>query len=325
MKIPHTPEDEEQRLNTLKSLNVLDTSPEERFDRLTRMAKRMFGVPIALVSLVDENRQWFKSCIGLSIKETSRDISFCGHAILGNEVFIVTDATKDDRFLDNPLVINEPHIRFYAGCPLRFTNGSKLGTLCIIDKQPRNFDAEDMEALKDLASTAERELAAVQLATQDELTNIINRRGFIMLGKHSLDLCVRENIPACLAYIDLNDFKLINDRFGHAIGDKILIDFTNLVGKICRDSDVFARLGGDEFVILFIGMKKVDSEEFFRRLLQLLEEYNQESISGHDIKLSYGVVDFDKDKHKSIESLLADGDSHMYMAKKQNIDTRESK
>ena len=177
MKTPDTPQDEDARLKTLRSLNILDTSAEERFDRLTRIAKRMFDVPIALVSLVDEDRQWFKSCIGLSVRETPRDISFCGHAILGNEVFLIPDTLKDERFIDNPLVADEPNIRFYAGCPLRFPDGSMLGTLCIIDQKPRNLDEEDLEALKDLASTAERELAAVQMATTDELTNIPNRRG----------------------------------------------------------------------------------------------------------------------------------------------------
>ena len=119
MKAPATSIDEAVRLTTLRSLDILDSLGEERFDRLTRMAKQMFRVPIALVSLVDENRQWFKSCVGLDVSETSRDISFCGHAILGDEVFVISDTLKDDRFSDNPLVLEDPHIRFYAGCPIR--------------------------------------------------------------------------------------------------------------------------------------------------------------------------------------------------------------
>ena len=118
MQTPVIPKDEEERLRALRLLNILDTSDEERFDRLTRLAKRMFGVPIALVSLVDENRQWFKSCIGLEVRETPRDISFCGHSILGDDIFIVNDASSDVRFSDNPLVTDDPNIRFYAGCPL---------------------------------------------------------------------------------------------------------------------------------------------------------------------------------------------------------------
>ena len=191
MKTPDIPEDEQTRLKTLKSLDVLDTIPEERFDRLTRMCKRLFDVPIALVSLVDENRQWFKSCVGLDVSETPRDISFCGHAILGNDIFTIPDAASDARFTDNPLVIDEPHIRFYAGCPLRSPNGSKLGTLCIIDRKPRTLSEEDLETLKDLAAMVERELEAVQLATIDDLTRISNRRGFMTLAQHSLNLCNR--------------------------------------------------------------------------------------------------------------------------------------
>ena len=209
MEKPDIPKGEETRLKTLRSLNILDTSPEERFDRLTRMAKRMFSVPIALVSLVDENRQWFKSCLGLDASETSRDISFCGHAILGDDVFIISDASRDDRFADNPLVIDEPNIRFYAGCPLRFTDGSKLGTLCIIDREPRTLSDGDLELLKDLALTAERELTAVQLATLDDLTNIPNRRGFMMVAQHSLQLCVRQKIPASLVYLENRIFLVV--------------------------------------------------------------------------------------------------------------------
>lgn len=316
MKKPDVPQDEEARLKTLRSLNILDTSSEERFDRLTRMAKRMFNVPIALVSLVDENRQWFKSCIGLSVRETPRDISFCGHAILGKEIFIIPDATKDERFTDNPLVTNEPNIRFYAGCPLRFTDGSRLGTLCIIDQKPRSLSDDDLEALKDLASTVERELAAIQLATLDELTDILNRRGFMMISQHSLNLCVRQKIPASLVYLDLDNFKQINDTFGHSEGDNVLNAFADQIRTVCRESDVFARLGGDEFVILFINASKKAAEDTIVRLQQSLNEYNQKEHREYDISFSSGIVNFDPDKHNSIEGLLEDGDSLMYEYKK---------
>ncbi|NND64743.1 MAG: GAF domain-containing protein, partial [Gammaproteobacteria bacterium] len=128
---PAIPSDEKARIEALHSLNILDTETEERFDRLTRLAKRMFDVDIALVSLVDVNRQWFKSCQGLDASETPRDISFCGHAILGEDAFVIPDAVKDDRFKFNPLVTGEPFIRFYAGIPLRYADGSKLGTVCL--------------------------------------------------------------------------------------------------------------------------------------------------------------------------------------------------
>lgn len=118
MDSPEKPDNEVQRLRHLNTLAILDTAAEERFDRITRLARRLFNVPIALISLVDENRQWFKSCYGLNVSETSRDISFCGHAILGKKVFVIEDASQDPRFADNPLVTDAPNIRFYAGVSL---------------------------------------------------------------------------------------------------------------------------------------------------------------------------------------------------------------
>jgi diguanylate cyclase (GGDEF)-like protein len=312
---PDIAQNEKNRLETLKSLDVLDTPAEERFDRLTRMAKRMFGVPIALVSLVDENRQWFKSCIGLSASETSRDISFCGHTILGSEVFIIPNAIEDPRFFDNPLVLNEPNIRFYAGCPLT-VNGHRLGTLCIIDQNPRNFDNEDINALKDLASMVERELEAVQLATLDELTDISNRRGFLLLAKHSLTLSIRHKLPVVLIYMDLDKFKPINDQFGHAEGDAVLVNFASLMKSHFRDSDVYARLGGDEFVALLSSTSVKKAEEVIKRFNKSLSEHNQKEKRGYDISFSYGIIEFNQKTHTTIEELLAECDALMYKAKK---------
>lgn len=322
LKNPDIPQEEEARLQTLRSLNILDTLPEERFDRLTRMAKRLFGVPIALVCLIDENRQWFKSADGLSVSETPRDISFCAHAILGNETFVIPDATNDDRFADNPLVLNEPNIRFYAGCPLRSLNGSQLGTLCIIDQKPRSLSEEDLEILKDLTSMVERELSAVQLATLDELTNITNRRGFMMLAEHCLNLCARQRIPASLVFVDLNKFKLINDKFGHIEGDTALTAFADQMKSAFRSSDLFARLGGDEFVVLLTNTSEKLAGDIIAKSRQALEKYNQEANRGYDISFSFGIVEFNPEKHHTVEALLADGDSLMYERKTQkgNVD-----
>ncbi len=192
MQKPDIPQDEAQRLKVLRSLDILDTPSEERFDRLTRIANRLFDVPIALVSLVDEDRQWFKSAVGLEATETPRDISFCGHAILGDDIFVVNDALSDKRFADNPLVLDNPNIRFYAGCPLTALNGSKLGTLCLIDREPKGFTKNDRMVLKDLAAMVERELELTNMATVDELTSIPNRRGFRVLAEKGLKLCQRK-------------------------------------------------------------------------------------------------------------------------------------
>lgn len=163
MHKPALPPNEAERLAALHALKILDTPPEERFDRITRIAQRLFDVPIALVSLVDANRQWFKSRQGLEASETPRDISFCGHAILGDDVFVVPDTQQDLRFCDNPMVTGEPKIVFYAGCPLTALDGSKLGTLCIKDRRPRQMSPAEIELIRDLAAMVEDELNAVEL------------------------------------------------------------------------------------------------------------------------------------------------------------------
>lgn len=158
MKEPEIPENEAQRHKSLCDLAILDSPPEARFDRITRIAKCHFNVPIALVSLVDSERQWFKSRQGLDASETPRNISFCGHAILKNDIFYVPDTLNDARFSDNPLVTDGPEIRFYAGAPLRAPDGQRVGTLCIIDDKPRIFSADELSVLRDLADCVEAEL-----------------------------------------------------------------------------------------------------------------------------------------------------------------------
>ena len=131
------PKNEEERLLSLYKLGLLDTKPEERFDRITLTATQIFNVPISTLTLIDSKREWFKSCQGLSVKEGDRAISFCGHALLTNDIFVVPDTKKDERFFDNPMVIGKPYIRFYAGAPIMNADGQRIGVFCIKDKKPR--------------------------------------------------------------------------------------------------------------------------------------------------------------------------------------------
>jgi len=315
MSIPAKLENEVERLQTLRSLQILDTPPEERFDRLTRLAKRLFGVPIALVSLVDENRQWFKSRDGLDVCETPRDISFCGHALLGDDILMVADARQDQRFFDSPLVTDHPNVRFYAGVPLRVENGSKLGTLCLMDVEPRTLDNDDRALLHDLATMAERELAAVQLATMDELTHISNRRGFHALAQHSLHMCARVGRDATLFFFDMDHFKQINDRFGHAEGDRALQAFATILRQTFRESDVIGRLGGDEFVVLSSNQHNGAHDAMVARLADAVSAHNQTAGRGYALSYSVGTVPFDPLQHDSIDQLLHQADSLMYANK----------
>lgn len=163
MKAPK-PDNEIERLQALQALLMLDTPPEERFDRIAAFAASEFNVPMAMVTLVDEDRQWFKARVGLTVCETQRDVSFCGHAIMAPATMVVPDALRDPRFADNPFVIGEPYIRFYAGAPLRVPTGEIVGTLCIMDTQPRQMDRTDLLILNALRALVLEELQRREVA-----------------------------------------------------------------------------------------------------------------------------------------------------------------
>lgn len=158
MKPPAIPKDEAARIVALRELLILDTDPEEQFDGITAYCASRFGVAIALVTLVDTDRQWFKSACGLDVRETARDVSFCGHAILQDAVLVIPDARADERFHDNPLVTGHPGIRFYAGAPLTVAGGHRVGTLCLIDREPKRLTDEDLAHLRELAAAVSLEL-----------------------------------------------------------------------------------------------------------------------------------------------------------------------
>lgn len=163
MQVAPAPTNETARLAALYELLILDTPPEERFDKIAVFAAAEFEVPMAVITLVDAERQWFKAKVGTAVCETGRDVSFCAHAILHEHIMVVPDARADVRFADNPLVTGEPHIRFYAGAPLTLPSGLRLGTLCLIDRQPRTLDALDLGILGTL-----RDLVVMELVRLEE-------------------------------------------------------------------------------------------------------------------------------------------------------------
>jgi GGDEF domain-containing protein len=222
MKTPATPENETERLNSLRESGLLEIDSSPAFDRLTRLAKRFFQVPLAMVNLIDEHSLIVKSADGQAPDSVPRNISFCGHTILSEAPLVVGDMRQDDRFADNPLVAGEPGVRFYAGFPLRLRDGASVGSLCLIDYSPREFTAADLAVLGDLGALAEDEFAAVSAATTDELTGLFNRRGFNQLVRFTLSVARRRAEPLTLGWLDLDRFKEINDRYGHEEGDKAL-------------------------------------------------------------------------------------------------------
>ena len=158
MLIAPTPDNDKERLAALRQLLILDTPPEERFDKVVQFAATEFDMPVVLLTMVDQNRQWFKAQVGLDVCETGRDVSFCGHAILQDDIFLIPDARADERFADNPLVTGPPFVIFYAGAPLATTSGFNVGTLCLIDHEPRELDATELAILATLRDLLQEEL-----------------------------------------------------------------------------------------------------------------------------------------------------------------------
>lgn len=315
MKFPGLPENEEERLQSLYMMDLLDTRDDERFERLTRLAKKLFQVPIALISLLDRDRQWLLACQGLNERETSRNVSFCGHAILQKGPFIVNDARQDERFYDNPLVTGEPYIRFYAGYPVHLPDGAIVGTICLVDSTPRAFSQEDIASLQDLAFIVEDEFQVISMAMTDSLTGIPNRRGFYRRAEKRFHALRNHGASFSLLFFDLDKFKPINDLWGHAEGDQVLKIFATHLQQHLGPTDVVGRLGGDEFAVLLASHS--DARRFLASLHESLEAHNQRAGKPYNINYSYGILDSDGAKYHSLHEMVKESDSVMYSQKRR--------
>jgi len=306
---PPTPVDELLRLETLRNLKILDTDPEERFDRVTRLAKRIFGTEIALVSLVDSDRQWFKSYQGLEVTETPRDISFCGHAILDDEVMIVNDTLTDERFRDNPLVSADPSIRFYAGCPLSAPNGTKLGTLCVIDSKPREINDEDVSLLAELGQLVEEELAMADMLHDDPVTGLSNNLGFSQVSEYLLAMCVRTSSPASLMLFRVANQNVITGFMGQEEGDRAAIEITQMLMASFRDSDIIGRLTHDTFAVLMAGATMENVEVAGNRVEAATKERNLRGDAEYELDVEIAAVAYDSDIHSDVNALINDAEN----------------
>jgi diguanylate cyclase (GGDEF)-like protein len=307
MQTPALPLDEARRLAALHATRLLGSAPEEAFDRITRMATRLLNVPIALVSLVDKDIQWFKSRCGLKTTQTARDISFCGHAILDHEPLVVPDALLDPRFADNPLVVNPPHVRFYAGVQLYSIDRMPIGTLCVLDRMPRTLGDDELDILRDLARMAEQLIHHRQLATaaqslhshvyvdpanpelsaaasqvefllnHDVLTGLANRHALVRAVQQRLASSGQDGVDTLVASINIDKFKRLNAMVGHHGGDKALVAITRSLQALLRPGDVLARAGNDEFVLLLPGLG--DDSAARDRLRQLLQAVSREVMT----------------------------------------------
>ncbi len=308
--------DEKARLAELRALGLLDTDAEERFDRYTRLAQKVLGVPMAAICLVDDDRAWFKSRLGLEAAQTPREHAFCGRCILEADILEVADASRDQRFTGNPLVTGTARIRFYAGYPLRGPQGHHVGTLCLFDTRPRSLSDSDREVFRDLGELVIGELESVALATTDALTGICNRRGFESLSEQAMAFCARNRAPVSVLMIDLDMFKAINDEWGHAEGDAALRDLASQLVRTFRDSDVVGRLGGDEFAVLLSGTAGNQAQMGADRLQRAVDTFNGDGARHWDLRLSIGISELTGYRLCDLPAAMARADQPMYAHKR---------
>lgn len=327
---------EVQRVQALHALHILDTAEEEQFNAITRLAAEVTGAPMALISLVDENRQWFKAKIGIERSETLRSLSFCAHAVNGASLFVVENALEDARFHDHPLVTQAPGIRFYAGMPLVLPGGEAVGTLCVIDTVPRGLTDTQRRALEVLASSVvaemelrrrvidlesevlrrqQAELRIMHLATRDALTGLPNRAAFMDRLSQGMRRAAREKAPFGVLFMDLDRFKWVNDTLGHEAGDALLQRAAERLTQVLRESDTVARLGGDEFaLILHLPRGKADAERIADKLMAAVTAPFQLGAHSVQVGCSIGIALY-PEQGETEETLLRHADLAMYQAK----------
>lgn len=303
------------RMAALRRYDILDTPPEEAYDRLTRIVAAALRVPIAAFSLIDDRRQWFKARIGLTESETARNTSFCAHTMMSAEAMVVRDATKDVRFNNNPMVIDHPNIRFYVGYPVFNEEGMPLGALCAIDTKPRNVSALELGLLKDLAALVTEQLELRRLASVDGLTGLLQRKPFLASAQRELNLPGRSKAPNSALMIDADHFKAINDDHGHDVGDHVLKTLADTLKSGLRFADILGRLGGEEFGVLLPDTDLAGAVDVADRLRDLVAELKIKSPTGAvPVTISIGAAQ--GITGEDIASLLHRADSALLKAKR---------
>ena len=344
-KVASSPEKEEARVAALHTYDILDTPREAAYDDLARLASYICQTPMAGISFVDAQRQWFKSCVGASLTQTPRAISFCTHALRQDDLLEVADTWQDAHFRDNPYVTGDPHIRFYAGMPLRTKEGQCLGTLCVMDTVPRQLNPEQRQALhtlsrqviqqvesrRHLVQTQEhntqmqiqqRQLsqaneALLERASTDSLTGLKNHGCFQETLHASLSFAQRQNVPLSVILLDVDHFKAYNDTFGHPAGDTLLRLLASLLKQHARAGDIVARYGGEEFGLVLLETDAAGALEIAERLLAAIEEY---AWPLRGVTASFGVATSSLFIVSSSELINA-ADRALYHAKAQGRNT----
>ncbi|MEG3178904.1 sensor domain-containing diguanylate cyclase [Sphingomonas sp. RB3P16] len=308
--------DDDARVAALRRLNVLDTAIEEPFEKIVTLVRTVLAVPIATVTLVDRNRQWFKARRGMDLSETPRSVSFCTHTIQQREPLIIENALHDPRFADSPLVSGPPYVRSYAGVPLRTPEGYNVGALCAIDTRPRSFTPADIAILGNFANIVCDELELRLIAQVDHLTGALTRRGFVDQAEKEIERASRYGRATSLVMLDVDHFKRVNDTYGHAIGDQVLQQIARIAEVALRPSDLFGRLGGEEFALLLPETNGTAAVIAAERLRQEIANHPMTCPDGSTLHItaSFGVAELSAST-SSLTEWLARADTMLYEAK----------
>lgn len=340
------PFNETERIEAMRNYRILDTMKEASFDDIALLASEICETPIAAVSLVDSDRQWFKSVVGMEISETPREMAFCAHAILQPGLMIVPDAQEDVRFADNPLVVGAPGIRFYAGAPLITPQGHALGSLCVIDLVQRTLtdaQAASLRALsrqvmsqlelrrlvdlhernQEVLHTYQRTLEAMNaelktMSVTDDVTGFHNTRYLHQYLDHCLDQAVAGQTKLSLVFFDIDSFKNVVDTHGHLLGAKVLREVAQVIdGQLAAD-DRIVRYGGDEFVVILPEQDKeqaMPKTDRMRKAVSMSLFLQEEGICLR-VTASFGLATFPTDARNKKQLLLA-ADQCLFRSKRE--------
>lgn len=281
------------RQAAVDQLHLTGDEFEESFDRLTRLIRYVLGVSISAFSIIDHERQYFKSIQGLDTRETPRDVAFCAQAILGDDTLVVEDAHLDQRFAENPLVTGDPKIRFYAGIPIRAHNGMPIGTLCAIDSKPRELTKDQLQLMKDLRDILEETLLLRSLSVRDPLSGLFNRSYFDSFFEREWRRGYRGTLPLSVLLINIDHFRAYNNILGFAAGDQALkMVARHLSGQLRRGGDIAARFGNDAFVIVLPDTEVSDAAGVAVHLRESVKKLGIEHPASpdHVLTVSVGVA-----------------------------------
>jgi diguanylate cyclase (GGDEF)-like protein len=299
---------ETERLVALKRYSIIDTAPEESFDRIVRLAMVVLQTPIAMVSLIDEDRQWFKSRQGLNEAEMPRSTSFCALTIAQDGPLIVADALEHPLFKNNPMVQGAPHVRFYVGVPLRTHDGHNIGTVCAFDTHPRALSTDQVNGFRDLARLAVDEIELRQIATTDSLTGTLTRRGFEIEIAHEMNRIHRYQSDFSMIAVEIEEFEPGDIRCGHAPGDLVLQTAGALIIKALRTVDFVGRVDGARFVIALpetgFGGAQVVADRMRRKFAETVMPL------GVHARVTLGIASYDSTDY-TWETTLARADAAM--------------